>query len=328
MVCWVKRLWKKFNEEVLLKGWIAVLIAVVVAVAGSTFMLNDYLQLLSLYVAINIILATSLNLINGVTGQFSLGHAGFMAVGAYVSAVCSLHIPGIPLFLCPIFGGLAAAACGFAVGAPSLRLRGDYLAIVTLGFGEIIRVVVLNLEITGGARGLEGIPGLFPFWNSSVVCWTYCAVILLLSWRLYHSSWGRAFQSIREDELAAQIMAVPVVKRKIAAFVISSFFAGIGGGLLAHVTNYLNPANFGFVRSVEIIIMIVLGGLGSWTGAIIGATIVTLLPEFLRPLQEWTGIDLRMVIYSMMLLLVVILRPQGLVGQVEWTSWRKRKKTA
>ena len=305
-----------------MKGWIAALIATGVMVLASTFMLNDYLQLLSLYVAINIILATSLNIINGVTGQFSLGHAGFMAVGAYVSAICSLHVPWLPIYFCPIAGGLASALCGFAVGTPSLRLRGDYLAIVTLGFGEIIRVMVLNLEITGGARGLEGIPGLFPFWYSSVVCWAYCVVILLLSWRLIHSAWGRAFQSIREDELAARVMAVPVVSKKIAAFVISSFFAGIGGGLLAHVTNYLNPASFGFVRSVEIIIMIVLGGLGSWTGAIVGAVIVTLLPEFLRPIQEWTGIDLRMVIYSLMLLLVVILRPQGLVGRKEWV-WKR-----
>lgn len=305
-----------------MKGWIAVIIAIAIAVGASTFFLNDYLQLLSLYVAINIVLATSLNLINGFTGQFSLGHAGFMAVGAYVSAICSLHLPGVPLFLCPVVGGIAAAVCGFVVGAPSLRLRGDYLAIVTLGFGEIIRVTVLNLEITGGARGLEGIPGFLPFEYSSIACWSYCCITLLLCWRLCHSSWGRAFQSIREDELAAQVMAVPVVKRKIAAFVISSFFAGIGGGLLAHVTNYLNPASFNFVRSVEIIIMIVLGGLGSWTGAILGAVIVTLLPEFLRPVQEWTGIDLRMVIYSLMLLLVVILRPQGLVGRVEWTQMK------
>lgn len=305
-----------------MKGWICTLLSTAVIVLASTFVLNDYLQLLSLYVAINIILATSLNIINGVTGQFSLGHAGFMAVGAYVSAICSIHIPGIPLFICPIFGGVAAALCGLLVGTPSLRLRGDYLAIVTLGFGEIIRVIVLNLEITGGARGLEGIPGIFPFWTSSLVCWGYCTVILLFSWRLIHSAWGRAFQSIREDELAAHVMAVPVVKRKIAAFVISSFFAGIGGGLLAQVTNYLNPASFGFVRSVEIIIMIVLGGLGSWTGAILGAVIVTLMPEFLRPMQEWTGIDLRMVIYSMMLLLVVILRPQGLVGRKEWV-WKR-----
>lgn len=304
-----------------MKGWIAVIIATAVLVLATTFGLNDYLQLLSLYVAINIILATSLNLINGFTGQFSLGHAGFMATGAYVSAIFSMQFPEIPIFLCPIIGGLAAAVCGFLVGAPSLRLRGDYLAIVTLGFGEIIRVIVLNLQITGGARGLEGIPGLIPFYNSSIVCWSYCTITLLLCWRLCRSSWGRAFQSIREDELAAQVMAVPVVKRKIAAFVISSFFAGIGGGLLAHVTNYLNPASFNFVRSVEVIIMIVLGGLGSWTGAIIGAIIVTLLPEFLRPIQEWIGIDLRMVIYSLMLLLVVILRPQGLVGQREWTSW-------
>ena len=310
-----------------MKGWIAVVVSVAVLVLSCTYLLNDYLQLLSLYVAINIILATSLNLINGFTGQFSIGHAGFMATGAYVSAIVSMQFPQIPLFLCPIFGGLVAALCGFLVGAPSLRLKGDYLAIVTLGFGEIIRVIVLNLDITGGARGLEGIAGFLPFEFSSAVCWSYCAVTLLLTWRLCHSSWGRSFQSIREDELAAQIMAVPVVKRKIAAFVISSFFAGIGGGLLAHVTNYLNPASFNFVRSVEVIIMIVLGGLGSWTGAIIGAIIVTLLPELLRPVQEWTGLDLRMVIYSLMLLFVVILRPQGLVGRVEWITYFNRRKT-
>ena len=308
-----------------MKGWLGVIISTAALVGASTFFLNDYLQLLSLYVAINIILATSLNLINGFTGLFSLGHAGFMAVGAYTSAICSMHFPQIPLFLCPIFGGIAAGFCGLLVGTPTLRLRGDYLAIVTLGFGEIIRVIVLNLEITGGARGLEGIAGFLPFWSSSLICWSYCTIILLLCWRLCYSSWGRAFQSIRDDELAAQVMGVSVVKRKIAAFVISSFFAGIGGGLLAHVTNYLNPASFNFVRSVEIIIMVVLGGLGSWTGAIIGAVIVTLLPELLRPIQEYTGVDLRMVIYSVMLLLVVILRPQGLAGRKEWIEYFGKK---
>ncbi len=291
--------------------------------------LNAYLQQILFYIAINIILAASLNLVNGFCGQFSLGHAGFMAVGAYTSALLSLNFQPFsqPHFAFPIyavFGGLCAAVAGFMVGMPSLRLRGDYLAIVTLGFGEIIRVTLLNLDIVGGARGLYGIPGATDF-AACVHAFFWAGATVLLLWRLVHSSYGRAFMSVREDEIASQCMGINTTRVKVAAFVISSFFAGTAGAIFAQTTNSLNPASFQFLKSVDVVIMVVLGGMGSLTGSVVGAILVTILPEALRPLQEWTGVDLRMVIYSLTLILLMILRPEGLLGSKEWTwFWRKR----
>jgi branched-chain amino acid transport system permease protein len=272
-------------------------------------------------------------LTNGFCGQFSLGHAGFMAVGAYVSALISLAWVPFPepveILNFPIYavgGGLVAAMIGWLVGLPSLRLRGDYLAIVTLGFGEIIRVVLLNLEVVGGARGLYGIPGPSSFLGAFHSFFWASATVLLL-WRLVHSSHGRAFLSVREDETAAECMGIYTTGIKVKAFVISSFFAGVAGSLFAHTTNSLNPASFQFVRSVDVVIMVVLGGMGSLTGSVIGAVIVTLLPEALRPLQAYTGVDLRMVIYSLTLILLMIARPTGLLGAREWTDfWFKKRK--
>lgn len=316
-----------------MRGWLLVAGAALAVSTLSEFALNAYLQQILYYVAINIMLATSLNLVMGYCGQFSLGHAGFMAVGAYVSALLSLNFQffhGAFEFLnFPIYaigGGLCAAAAGFVVGMPSLRLRGDYLAIVTLGFGEIIRVVLLNLDVVGGARGLYGIPGRTDF----VACfhaffWAGATVLLL--WRLVHSSYGRAFLSVREDEIAAECMGINTTRTKVMAFVISSFFAGCAGSIFAHTTNSLNPASFQFVKSVDVVIMVVLGGMGSLTGSVIGAILVTVLPEALRPLQEYTHVDLRMVIYSLTLILLMILRPSGLLGSREWTQfkfWRRR----
>jgi branched-chain amino acid transport system permease protein len=279
--------------------------------------------------AINIMLSVSLNLVNGFCGQFSLGHAGFMAVGAYVSALFSLHAPlfadpvlGMPAYV--LTGGLCAAAAGFMVGMPSLRLRGDYLAIVTLGFGEIIRVILLNMEIAGGARGLYGIPGTTDF-KACVHAYLWAGATVLLVWRLVHSSYGRSLMSVREDEIAAECMGINTTRTKVMAFVISSFFAGAAGGLFAGTTNSLNPASFQFVKSVDVVIMVVLGGMGSITGSVLGAIVVTVLPEALRPLRELTGVDLRMVVYSLTLILLMILRPEGLLGNREWTwFWRKR----
>jgi branched-chain amino acid transport system permease protein len=315
------------------RGWIFV-VAVALAVSTLSYVgLNAYLQQILFYIAINIMLAASLNLVNGFCGQFSIGHAGFMAVGAYVSALVSLHfhpfegaieILNFPIYL--MAGGLCAAAMGVVVGLPSLRLRGDYLAIVTLGFGEIIRVVLLNLDVVGGARGLYGIPGNTDF-MACFHAFFWAGTTVLLLWRLVHSSYGRAFLSVREDEIAAECMGINTTRTKVMAFVISSFFAGAAGSIFAHTTNALNPASFGFVKSVDVVIMVVMGGMGSLTGSVVGAVIVTILPEALRPLQEYTHVDLRMVIYSLTLILLMILRPSGIMGSREWSQlkfWRRQ----
>jgi len=285
-----------------------------------------------IYSGINITLAVSLNLINGMTGQFSIGHAGFMAVGAYVSSILSvfyfakIRILGIPedwsasLFFAVslVAGGLVAAFLGYCVGLPSLRLKGDYLAIVTLGFGEIIRVVFLNMDAIGAARGLPGIPQLSSFGSVYAIAF----LCVFFCYRLKHSPKGRALLAIREDEMAAQIMGVNTTRGKVFAFSVGAFFAGIAGGLFAHHLAYINPKIFDFNKSFEIIIMVVLGGMGSITGATLAAVFLTFLREVLRPLQELTGMDLRMVIYAIILIVVMIKRPQGLMGLREWSDWR------
>ncbi len=310
---------------------------------------NGYTQLIFLFMFVNMILALSLNLVNGFTGQFSLGHAGFMAVGAYVSGYLSVLTMGVGARLMflpqpfeflnfPIFavaGGLAAAAAGYLVGLPSLRLRGDYLAIVTLGFGEIIRVVLLNTKAVGGARGMPGVPApgelvvgdyvFSPFFMNYLWAAFWLTTTFFVLWRLVRSTHGRGFQSVREDEIAAEAMGVNTTKMKVQAFVISSFFAGLAGAVFASATKYLNPSTFQFTKSVDAIIMVVLGGMGSLTGSVIAAIIVTMLPEFvLRPLQEYTGVDLRMVIYSLLLIIFMISRPQGIFGKAEVTDLFKR----
>jgi branched-chain amino acid transport system permease protein len=286
---------------------------------------------------INVILAVSLNLVNGFTGQFSIGHAGFMALGAYGSAMFSLHVgegwvaaltaAGVPpvlgqgfaLLLSLLLGGLLAALAGYLVGLPSLRLRGDYLAIVTLGFGEIIRVIITNVDAVGAARGLTGIPGWVNFF------WVGLGVVavVMLSVNLAHSTHGRALFAIRDDEVAAEALGVDTTRYKVLAFVLGAFFAGVAGGLFAHYLSYLNPNSFTFIKSIEVIAMVVLGGLGSISGAVLAAVLLTVLPEVLRPVQQY-----RMVIYSLMLIVLMITRPQGLFGsrELRW-PWGRRKAT-
>ena len=300
---------------------------------------NQYVQGVFLWAFANIIFATSLNLVNGFTGQFSIGHAGFMAVGAYVSGYLSTEVIKQPGFFDYIWfalaGGCAAGIAGYAVGLPSLRLRGDYLAIVTLGFGEIIRVVLINTPAVGGARGLSGIPSptgielgdyiLTPFYMSFMqgAFWTIVTFIVL--WRLTHSVHGREFLSVREDEIAAQAMGINTTQVKVRAFVISSFFAGIAGAIFAHANHYLNPSTFTFTKSVDAIVMVVLGGLGSLTGSVVAAVSITFLMELgLRSVTEQLGIDLRMVIYPLILIFFMILRPQGIFGTKELPDfWRR-----
>lgn len=304
----------------------------------ADFGFNAFIQLMMIYVVINMLLAMSLNLVNGYTGQFSLGHAGFMAIGAYASAYLSTLFPILPGLLQPlsfviyaVVGGLFAAFAGYLVGLPSLRLKGDYLAIVTLGFGEIIRVVFLNTEAVGGARGMYGIVGpsditlggitvsRFLIGYSHAVLWGLICFFVI--WRMIRSAPGRAFLSVREDEVAAEAMGIDTTKAKVRAFVLSSFFAGVAGSIFAHYANYLNPSSFSFMRSVDAVIMVVLGGMGSLSGSLLAAVFITLFPEILRPLQDITGVDLRMVIYAASLILLMILRPKGLFGKSEITDY-------
>jgi branched-chain amino acid transport system permease protein len=309
---------------------------VLAALGGAAnFGLNAYMQLMLLFILVNCLMAMSLNLINGYTGQFSLGHAGFMALGAYFSAYASSHWNFFPapfeifnFLYISIGAGILAAAAGFLVGLPSLRLKGDYLAIVTLGFGEIIRVALLNMDFLGGARGYSGIPGFPSFWIAFTFASFWVIVCFFTIWRLLHSTYGRGFLSVREDEIAAEAMGVNTTKMKVRAFMISSFFAGVAGALFANFTNYISPSSFTFLTSVNAVIMVVLGGMGSMSGSVVAAIFITLLPELLRPLQDWTGIDLRMVIYSLSLIIIMILRPAGLFGESEinqiFNKWRRR----
>ena len=285
--------------------------------------LNFYYQDIFLAAGINVILAVSLTLVNGFTGQFSLGHAGFMAVGAYWSTALSLFLLptlGLNDFNAQLFwfgnmitGGIMAGFFGWVVGLPSLRLKGDYLAIVTLGFGEIIRVALLNTNSLGGPRGMTGIPPLAnQYWIIG-----FCFITTFCVFRLVGTPAGRAMFSVREDEVAAEAMGIDTTKTKVRAFVIGSFFAGIAGALYAHKYCNINPAAFSYMKGFEVVVIIVLGGLGSVSGAILAAIGLTILPEALRPLQEITGLDFRMIIYSLVLILFMLLRPNGILGRKE-----------
>ena len=268
-------------------------------------------------IGINIILAASLNLVNGYTGQFSLGHAGFMAVGAYLAAAVSVFAgPKLlgadggtalqqgALFLAALLaGGLSAAFAGLLVGVPSLRLKGDYLALVTLGFGEIIRVIFQNVEALGGALGLNGIPPYTSiFWVLAFVALTIFVVTCLV-----HSTYGRGFLATHDDEIASEAVGLDTTRYKIVAFVVSAFFAGIAGGLYGHFKLTITPTGFDFTKSIEIVVMVILGGMGNTIGVILAAILLTLLPEVLRPIAEY-----RMIIYSLLLIVLMIMRPQGL----------------
>jgi len=283
-----------------------------------------YLDVLT-KIGINVTLAVSLNLINGYTGQFSLGHAGFMAVGAYTAAAITLfggpkilpgessHFFGVAtgslFFGALIVGGLAAALAGLLVGAPSLRLKGDYLAIVTLGFGEIIRVIFRNIESLGGALGLNGIPpytNIFWVFGVAVVC-TYVVVTMV------HSTYGRGFIAVRDDEVAAEAMGLNTTRYKIVAFVVGAFFAGMAGGLYGHYALSIDPKGFDFMRSIEIVVMVILGGMGNTGGVIAAAVLLTLLPEWLRRFDEY-----RMIFYSLLLIGLMLARPQGLF------TWKRK----
>jgi len=330
---------------ILVKRLLAAFVIILLLIAINQYMSDEglfgfgvppYYGRVIMLAGINVILAVSLNLITGFTGQFSIGHAGFMAVGAYTSAYLTVYhaqtwehsIAGVIgataahalIFLFAILvGGLTAALAGLIVGIPSLRLRGDYLAIVTLGFAEIIRIVILNIDKVGGATGFT-VPGYTNFLWVGI----FAVLTIVVVYNIVHSDMGRALVSIREDELAAEAMGINTTRYKVLSFVISSALAGMAGVLFGHYTQFLSTNDFQFIRSFEIIIMIVLGGMGSLTGAVLGAIVITIMPELLRRLPGDLS-QYRLVVYSALLILIMLTRPQGILGTREFgLSWLKR----
>jgi branched-chain amino acid transport system permease protein len=303
--------------------------------------MDQYIREIVLTIGINIILAVSLNLVNGHTGQFSIGHAGFMAIGAYFSAwITTVGAPtwwpaldlsgglaGTLVFLGALLAGaLLAAVAGLLIGIPTLRLRGDYLAIATLGFGEIIRVVIQNTEVVGGSRGFSVAYGY------ATIFWTYlfAALTIYVVANLVNSAYGRGFLAVRDDEVAAESIGVNTTKYKVIAFVLAAFFAGIAGGLYSHFKQYLHPDRFNFITSIEVVVMVIVGGMGSTFGVIAAAIVLSLLPEALRFIpqfyQQIFGVSLphlvddllknRMMIYSLLLIILMLTRPQGIFGGI------------
>jgi branched-chain amino acid transport system permease protein len=275
----------------------------------SANIISDYLQTTLVTICINIILAVSLNLITGFTGQFSLGHAGFMSIGAYVCALITMNMPTTAGFIIGVLAAATAAAViGCIVGLPTLRLQGDYLAIATLGMSEIIRIVFLNLGITNGAAGLNGIPQ-FVNWP-----WLFLFMVgtVLIITNFLRSSHGRACISIREDEIAAEAMGINTTKYKVIAFMIGASCAGIAGAIYSSYFYFIKPDLFGFMKSIDILVIVVFGGLGSISGSILAAIVLALISTFLQSFPE-----VRMVLYSLLLIIIMVFRPQGLMGSKE-----------
>jgi len=289
--------------------------------------LIEYVQRIILLAGINVILAVGLNLINGTTGQFSIGHAGFMAVGAYGSAFVGVQLApvlagvfgagatadAVTFNLALLVGAFLAGVAGFLVGLPSLRLKGDYLAIVTLGFGEIIRIVFNNAQFLGGATGYSGgtAAGL-PNYTSFFWVFFWVIAVIGLVRNVTFSQTGRSLIAIREDEIAAEAMATPTTRLKVLAFTLSAATAGIAGGLFAHMQSGIRPEDFKFDKSIDMIVMIIVGGLGSISGAAIGGIFVAVSLEVMRDLQQY-----RLVLYALLLIVIMLVRPEGLLGQRE-----------
>ena len=330
---------KLYIDKLERKRWLMPILLVsifVISLAIHNFdLLDPYVQLIIMYVGINIILTVSLNLINGYMGEFSVGHAGFMAIGAYVASFLTVKIfpAHMTAWLFPIAvfaGGAAAGIIGLVVAFPSFKTRGDYLAIVTLAFCMIVKSVIENIDTLGGPRGFLGMEKL------STLPWVFFWVLVSV-WvirNLIYSNFGRGVLSIREDEIAGDLMSVNTNHVKVFAFTISSFFAGIAGALFAHLLQFINPRAFDILKSTDILIMVYLGGIGSIAGSVIGATVYTVLLEILRPMGIW-----RMVFMPLLLVLLMIFRPKGIVGLREFRwfvpvrdmlasrLWRERRKS-
>jgi branched-chain amino acid transport system permease protein len=315
------------------RWWLRGLVSLAIVVGlellrrGLEGALIEYAQRILLIAGINVILAVSLNLINGTTGQFSIGHAGFMAIGAYGSAYLGVQIApvlsalfgagaladGVTFNLALVLGALLAGLSGFCVGLPSLRLRGDYLAIVTLGFGEIIRIVFNNATFLGSATGYFGnSPAGLPTYTNLFWVFVWVAVVVTLTWNVTFSQTGRSLAAIREDEIAAEAMATPTTRLKVLAFSLSAAGAGIAGGLFAHMQSGIRPEDFKFDKSIDMIVMIIVGGLGSVSGAVLGGIFVAVSLELMRGLHEY-----RLVLYALLLIVIMLVRPEGILGTRE-----------
>jgi branched-chain amino acid transport system permease protein len=304
--------------------------------------LIEYVQRIVLLAGINVILAVGLNLINGTTGQFSIGHAGFMAVGAYGAAFFGVKLA--PIFarvlgagsvaealtfnVALLIGAALAGVAGLLVGAPSLRLRGDYLAVVTLGFGEIIRISFNNAQFLGAATGYFGdTPAGLPAYTSFFWVYGWAVAIVVLIRNLTFSQTGRSLAAIREDEIAAEAMATPTTRLKVLAFSLSAASAGIAGGLFAYMQSGIRPEDFRFDKSIDMVVMIIIGGLGSISGAIVGGVFVAVTLELMRDLQQY-----RLVLYALLLVGIMLVRPEGLLGNRELPDlvrvWFRKAKAA
>lgn len=298
--------WFQMKNVILLSG--VILIYGLVQGLNLSSIMPPFIQLNLILACIYIIMSASLNLINGITGQFSIGHAGFMSIGAFVSAIVTVNFNG-PLFLALIMGALAAGIAGVLVGLPTLRLNGDYLAIATLGLGEIVRVVFMNMDYVGGASGFS-VP--------STINWTWAFWLMVISVVAIHnfisSTHGRACISIRENEIAAEAMGINTTKYKVLAFTLGAMFAGLAGGIYANYMYLIHPLQFNFLKSFDILVMVVLGGLGSLTGSVLGAIFMTFVSALLSGLSEW-----RMVVTAVLMILLMIFRPTGLMGTKEFS---------
>jgi branched-chain amino acid transport system permease protein len=300
--------------------------------------LIEYVQRIMLLAGINIILAVGLNLINGTTGQFSIGHAGFMAVGAYATAYIGVLLApsitgmlgagvianGVIFNIALLGGALLAGVTGLIVGVPSLRLKGDYLAIVTLGFGEIIRTLFNNTKAFGAATGYFGNdPAGLPPYTTFFWVFFWVIVVVAIVRNITYSQTGRSLIAIREDEIAAEAMATPTTRLKVVAFTISAATAGIAGGLFAHMQSGIRPEDFKFEKSIDMVVMIIIGGLGSISGAIIGGVFLAVALELMRDLQEY-----RLVLYALLLVIIMIVRPSGLLGtrELSWDLFKRKPK--
>lgn len=332
-------LWMRLDSVVLLV--LALLLVDHLLYQPNRVAYDQYKEDVEIKCGLAIILAVSLNIVNGFTGQFSLGHIGFYMIGAYVGAAVSTYghaalFPSLPTDGSPVplaqtvwpvlvtclAGGLSAAAVGWLVGLPSLRLRGDYLAIITLGFAQIILVVIRNIKAVDGATAFTGLPVASqnqsmahigtPHLTSLFWVFLVAALVIWVAWSLRFSSHGLAFLAVREDEIAAEAMGINTTRYKVLAFVLSAFFTGIAGALYAHYQSSLSNESFRFERSIDTVVMVVLGGLGSISGVTIAAILLTVLPEALRPISEY-----RLVVYPLLLVILMLTRPQGIFGREE-----------
>lgn len=315
-----------------------VLFCTLIIVVAKSNLLNAYLQLIIMFMGINIILSSSLNLINGYMGEFSVGHAGFMAVGAYITSVLNVWLftadrtlgtallpAASAIYLFPLtllLGGIGAALVGLLVAVPSFKTRGDYLAIVTLAVNYIVKSSIENIQAIGGARGFMGMRNVVNKMEQVinlpwVMIWIFvgCGFAVWIIYRFVNSTYGKGIVAIRDDEIAAEIMSVDTRRIKMFAFMLSSGLAGIAGGLFAHVLGYINPGSFTIMKSTEIMVMVYLGGMGSLSGSVLSAIGFTIILELFRPLQviKWVAIPF-------LLILLMLFRPEGLLGHRELTD--------